>query len=260
MILEGKTVVVSGVGPGLGAEVARLALRDGARVMLAARTKASLESCAKELDPSGEQVAFRATDITDAGQCEALASAAAERFGGVDALVQVAAFDRVFGGLAEVTPEDWRRTHEVNVIGTTQMVKAVAPRLEGRGGGSVVLIGSQSMFLPPDFAQLAYAASKGALLTAMYYMAKELGPKRIRVNTVVPTWMWGPPVELFVEMQAKQRGVPKDAVVSEITSKMAIPEIPADEDVAEAAVFLCSDRARMITGQSLFVNAGEMMR
>ena len=103
-------------------------------------------------------------------------------------------------------------------------------------------------------------ASKGALKTAMYYMAKELGPKKIRVNTVVPTWMWGPPVEGYVKMVAKQRGVSQDVVIGEITSRMPLGEIPSDGDVAEAVIFFCSDRARLITGQALLVNAGEFFR
>jgi NAD(P)-dependent dehydrogenase (short-subunit alcohol dehydrogenase family) len=260
VILEGKTLVVSGVGEGLGGEVARLAHRDGANLMLAARTPATLESIAAEIDPSGERVAQRPTDITDPGQCRALADETVERFGGVDALVQVAALDTVFGGLAEAKPEDWRSTFEVNVVGTAQVSAAMVPHMKQRGGGSIVLIGSQSSFLPPAYPQIAYASSKGALMTAMFYMAKELGPERIRVNTVVPTWMWGPAVESFVKSQAKRRGVSDQDVLAEITSQMAIPEIPADEDVAEAALFFCCDRARLITGQTLFVNSGELMR
>lgn len=258
MILEGKTVVVCGVGPGLGAEVARLALRDGAQVMLAARREDNLKKLAGELDPSGERVAWQPTDITDAGQCAALAEAAAARFGGIDAVVLVAAFDAVFGSFEEVKPEDWRATYEINVVGTTQMARAAVPHLRKQGGGSIVLIGSQSSLkrLTP---QIAYASSKGALNTAMYYMATELGPDRIRVNTVIPTWMWGPPVAAYVKMMAKQRGVSEDEVKAEIVSDMAIPEIPADEDVAEAVIFFCSDRSRTITGQSLLVNSGEFM-
>jgi NAD(P)-dependent dehydrogenase (short-subunit alcohol dehydrogenase family) len=126
------------------------------------------------------------------------------------------------------------------------------------GGGSIVLIGTQAAFLPST-AQIAYGASKGALKTAMYYMAKELGPKKIRVNTVVPTWMWGPPVEAYVKMMAKQRGVSTDVVIGEITARMPLGEIPQDGDVAEAVVFFCSDRARMISGQYLMVNAAELM-
>jgi NAD(P)-dependent dehydrogenase (short-subunit alcohol dehydrogenase family) len=107
--------------------------------------------------------------------------------------------------------------------------------------------------------QLAYASSKGALHAAMFHLAKELGPRRIRVNTVVPTWMWGPPVQMYVQWQVADRGISEEEAVAEITRNMPLGEIPADEDVAESAVFLCSDRARMITGQTLYVNSGEYM-
>ena len=258
MILKDKTVVVCGVGPGLGREVAEKSLRDGARVVLASRTAAKLEALAKELDPSGEFTACVPTDLTDQGQCDALAQAAAERFGGVDALVQVAALDAVFGGLADAPLEDFQRTFDTNVLGPVRLARAVAPVMKKGGGGSIVLVGSQAM-LHPQTPQVAYGASKGGLLSAMYYMAKELGPDKIRVNMVVPTWMWGPPVEAYVKMMAKQRDCDVDEVIAEITAGMPLGEIPADDDVAEAIVFFASDRARMITGQRLLVNAGELM-
>ena len=259
MILQGKTVIVSGVGPGLGGEVARIALRDGANVVIGARNAAKLEAIAKELDPSGKRVGAHAFDITDYAACEGLVAFAEQRFGGVDALVQVAAFDAVFGTLATTKADDWRRVMEVNVIGTTQLCRAAVPALEKRGGGSLVLIGSQSYSHPPDTPQLAYASSKGALISAMIQMAKDLGPKKIRVNTVVPTWMWGPPVQGYVKWQAKERKVSEDVVKAEITKKFPIGEIPADEDVAEVAVLFCSDRTRMVTGQFLRVDGGEKM-
>ncbi|MCH7709277.1 MAG: SDR family oxidoreductase [Myxococcales bacterium] len=259
MILEGKTVVVCGVGQGLGGEIARLCLRDGASVMLAARTEATLEQIAKQLDPDGKRVAWQVTDITDDDQCKALAAASVDRFGGIDALVQVAAYDSLFGTFEEVKADDWRQMMEINLIGSTQVARAVVPAMKRRRGGSIVLIGSQASFLPLT-SQVAYAASKGALHTAMYFMAKELGPDGIRVNTVVPTWMWGPPVQMYIKMMAKQRGISEDEVVAEITDRMCIKQIPADEDVAESVVFFCSDRARFITGQALMVNSGELMR
>jgi hypothetical protein len=134
VILQGKTVIVSGVGPGLGGEVARIALRDGANVVIGARNAAKLDSIAKELDPSGKRVAAHAFDITDYAACEGLVAFAEQRFGGADALVQVAAFDAVFGTVATTKAEDWRRVMEVNVIGTTQLCRAMVPALEKRGG------------------------------------------------------------------------------------------------------------------------------
>ncbi|MGI9591983.1 MAG: SDR family NAD(P)-dependent oxidoreductase, partial [Myxococcota bacterium] len=216
-MLEGKTVVVCGVGPGLGGEVARLALRDGANVVIAARRGDKLEKIAAELDPSGKRVAALVTDITDPEQCAALSEFAVDRFGAIDALVQVAAYDAVFGSFEEVKAEDWRQTYEVNVIGTTQIARAVVPAMRKQGGGSIVLIGSQSSMLRLT-PQIAYASSKGALNTAMYHMAAELGADQIRVNTVIPTWMWGPPVQGYVKMMAKQRGVSEEEIKAEIVA------------------------------------------
>lgn len=259
MLLERKSVVVSGVGPGLGREIAAAALREGANVTIGARSREKLAKIAAELDPSGKRIATNACDITKPADCEFLVETAVEKFGRIDALVQVAAFETVASTLENTSPDVWSKSFGTNVVGTTQIIRAAVPHMRAGGGGAVVLIGTQSSWLP-QLPQMAYAASKGALLSAMYYMAKELGPDKIRVNMVVPTWMWGPPVQMYTQWQSKQRGVSEEAIVAEIASSMPLGEIPADEDVAEAVLFFCSDRARMITGQSLMVNAGELMR
>ena len=88
-------------------------------------------------------------------------------------------------------------------------------------------------------------------------LAQQLGRDRIRVNTVVPTYMWGPNVEGFVVNAANQAGISVEDAKAPLTANMPLGEIPADEDVAEAVTFFCSDRSRMVTGQTLFVNAGE---
>ncbi|MBW2312729.1 MAG: SDR family oxidoreductase [Deltaproteobacteria bacterium] len=260
MILEGKTVVVSGVGPGLGREVAACALRDGANVVVAARTESKLASVAKELDPSGERVLAHAADITDYATCEALMQATVDRFGALDAVVNVAALDTLFGTLESTSDDDWRRSLEMNILGTMHVARSATPHLEASGGGAIVLIGSQAMWLPPKMPQMAYGAAKGAILSAMYPMANELGPKKIRVNMVIPTWMWGPPVEMYMNWQAKERDISVDEAMAEVVDNMPLGEMPADEDVAEAVVFFCSDRSRMITGETLMVNAGELYR
>ena len=249
-------MVVSGVGPGLGREIAAVAVREGASVMMGARREENLEAIGKELDPSGERVAWHRTDISDPAACAALVDAAVEHFGRLDSLVNCAALDTVFGGLEDADFDAWRQTFDVNVFGTLRVCEAAIPHLKERGG-SIVFIGSQATYWP-QLMQMAYASSKGALTTAMYYLAKELGPSKIRVNTVVPTWMWGPPVEGYVDMTAQGTGVSRDEVIAGITKNMPLGEIPADEDVAEVVVFFASDRARMVTGQSILVNAGEI--
>ncbi|CAL9307607.1 SDR family oxidoreductase [Streptomyces sp. SudanB182_2057] len=260
-LLTGKTVVVSGVGPGLGRRVAAAVVREGGNAVLGARTKAALAGTAAAIDPEGTRTAYRETDITDEGRCEALAALALERFGGIDAVVHVAALDSHFGGLADADFAAWRAVLDVNLLGTLRMTRACLPALRAGGGGSVVFIGTQSaLAAPTEVRQAAYAASKGALTSAMYALARELGPDRIRVNSVLPGWMWGPPVRAYVRFTARAEGVPEEEVLARLTGRMALPEPATDGDVAEAAVFLASDRARAITGQSLLVNAGELMR
>ncbi|AVZ73607.1 short-chain dehydrogenase [Streptomyces lunaelactis] len=260
MLLEGKTVIVSGVGAGLGHQIAATVVRDGGNAVLGARTESNLAKSAGEIDPGGAHTAYRATDITDETQCDALAALAVERFGQIDAVVHVAAWDSYFGGLADADFASWQGVIDVNLLGTLRMTRACLPALKERGG-SVVIIGTQSAVAAPSQVwQAAYAASKGALTSAMYSMARELGPDRIRVNTVLPGWMWGPPVQAYVQFTAHTEGVPEPEVLGRLTGRMALPELATDGDVAEAAVFLASDRARAITGQSLLVNAGELMR
>ncbi|MFD9381022.1 SDR family oxidoreductase [Streptomyces sp. NPDC059999] len=260
MLLRGKTVIVSGVGAGLGHQVAATVVRDGGNAVLGARTEANLVKSAAEIDPDGAHTAYLPTDITDEARCEALAALAEERFGGVDAVVHVAAWDSYFGGLEDADFGTWRQVLDVNLLGTLRMTRACLPALK-RAGGSVVIIGTQSAVASPSqVQQAAYAASKGALTSAMYSMARELGPYRIRVNTVLPGWMWGPPVQAFVTFTAHGEGVPEEEVRARLTERMALPDLATDGDVADAAAFLASDRARAITGQSLLVNAGELMR
>lgn len=258
LLLEGKTMVVSGVGPGLGREIASIGAREGANVVMGARREENLRSAAEEIDPSGERVAWRRTDITSAEDCDRLVATAVERFGRLDAIVNCAALDTVFGGVEDADFDQWRATLETNLIGSLQVCKSAVPALKERGG-AVVFVGSQAMYLP-QLEQPAYAASKAGLLSATYYLAKELGPFKIRINTVVPSWMWGPPVELYVSYLSETKGISAGEVIADIAKDMPLGEIPADDDIAEVVVFFASDRARMVTGQSLLVNAGELMR
>ncbi|MGN9793591.1 SDR family oxidoreductase [Streptomyces sp. OZ13] len=260
MLLRDKVVVVSGVGAGLGLQVAAAVVEEGGSAVLGARTQAHLAKTAGGIDPGGARTAYRATDITDETQCEALAALAVERFGRIDAVVHVAALDSSFGGLQDADFATWQRVLDVNLLGTLRMTRACLPGLRERGG-SVVFIGTQSaLAAPSQVRQAAYAASKGALTSAMYSLARELGPDRVRVNTVLPGWMWGPPVRAYVRFTSDAEGVAEDEVLRRLTERTALPDLATDRDVAQAAVFLASDRARSITGQSLLVNAGELMR
>lgn len=257
MLLEDKVIVITGVGTGLGSECAHAARREGARVVLAARNADTLAAVADEVDPTGGTVLVQPTDITDRGACDRLATATVERFGRIDALVQVAAYDNAWGGIDAMDDDHWRRAFDTNVLGSLNATRAVVPHLREAGGGSVVLIGSQSMFLP-QLPQAGYAASKGALLSTMYHLADELGPDNIRVNMVVPSWMLGPPVQMLIDYRSANEAKTPDVVIADIAGGFPLQRMTADGEVADVVTFFCSDLAKAVTGQHLLVNAGEL--
>lgn len=260
-MLADKTVLVSGAGDGLGREVAEVALREGAAVVLLARDAQRLGSLAAALDPDGRRVAVVVADLVHDEAGGRAVEAALSRFGRLDALVHCAA--RTGGPGSSILSPDWqqmRETFEVNLWGALRLTAAAVGALETHGGGAVVFIGSHSSMWPQELAQLDYGASKGAISSAVLQLAKELGPKRIRVNQVVPTFMMSDYMRGIFEQFAELQGVTADVVEAGVAARMMLPEIPLDDDVAEAVAFMASDRARMITGQSLLVNAGYYVR
>jgi NAD(P)-dependent dehydrogenase (short-subunit alcohol dehydrogenase family) len=146
---------------------------------------------------------------------------------------------------------------DVNLFGSLQLTKSVIPHMKSQGGGSIVFVNSMIIrkILP---LQGGYATSKGALMTAAQVLAKELGPHKIRVNSIVPGWMWGPSVEGYFKMMESQTGKSQQESYDEIASAIPLGEIPTDDDTANAAVFFASDLASVITGQALDVNGGEV--
>lgn len=258
--LEGRTVVISGVGSGLGRETALVAAREGGNVVLGARTEANLAAVADEVTAAGGAAAYVRTDVSVEADCQALVDLAVERFGGIDGVIHVAALDAVFGGLEAAGDfAEWRKVFDVNLYGSLQLTRCALPALK-RSSGSVVWVSSQTQHHPPPQAlQMAYASSKGAITGAMRHLAQEVGPAGVRVNEVAPGWMWGPPVEMFVKMTSEQRGVDPQVVIDELTAHMPLRRMATDGEVAEALVFFASPRSAGITGQTLLVNAGEVV-
>lgn len=257
MLLKDKTAIVSGVGPGLGKEIALAFAREGADVALGARTESYLEEVHGEIESLGRRAVHSRTDITDQAQCDRLVQAAVDTFGRVDVLVHNAFAPDVFRLFEDVDLAAWRQIMDVNLFGSLQLTKSAIPTMKEQGSGSIVFVNSMIIrkILP---LQGGYATSKAALMTAAQVLAKELGPHGIRVNSIVPGWMWGPSVEGYFAMMEGETGKSVKEQYDEIASQMALGEIPPDEDCANAAVFFASDLSRVITGQSLDVNGGEV--
>jgi NAD(P)-dependent dehydrogenase (short-subunit alcohol dehydrogenase family) len=257
MLLEGKVCIVSGIGPGLGRQLALACAREGADVVLGARTLSTLESVAGECEALGARTAVSPTDICDAEQCSRLVKTAVGTFGRLDVLVNSAFRPPEFTMFESADLAAWKSVTDTNVFGTLQLTQAALPALK-ESRGAVVIVNSMIQRKPLPM-QGSYAISKGGLLTAAKVLALELAPYGIRVNSVVPGWMWGPPVQTYVKMMSTQQGISEEDAYQSIAAGIPLGEIPPDADVAEVAVFLASERARSMTGQTVDVNGGEVL-
>ena len=258
-LLAGKTCIVTGIGPGLGREIAVAFAREGADLVIGARTGSYLEEVVGEVEALGRRCVSVPTDIARPEDCDRIVQRAIDAFGAVDVLVQNAARPDVFQPFEQVDLGEWRKIVETNLFGALHLTKAVMPHMKERKRGSIVFVSSMIIrkVLPLHG---GYATSKAALMTAAQVLAKELGPHGIRVNSVVPGWMWGPSVERYFEMQEKHTGTSVQAQYDEVAAEIALGEIPTDEACAGAAVFFASDLSSVVTGQALDVNGGEVFR
>jgi NAD(P)-dependent dehydrogenase (short-subunit alcohol dehydrogenase family) len=257
MLLTDKVAIITGIGPGLGQELAYTFVREGARVAICCRRQSELDRVTAEIEAKGGEVLAMPTDVTDRAACAALVAATVERFGRVDALVNSAYNPGNMELFETADLADWRAPIEVNLFGSLNMCQEVVPHMKAAGGGAIVNVNSQIHKKPLPY-QSSYATSKAALEGATKMLARELGAYKIRVNSVFMGWMWGPPVEGYVDMAVKG-GASKEDVLAGITKDIALGIVPDDADCANAVAFLCSDYSRVITGAGLDVNGGEFM-
>ena len=211
-----------------------------------------------EISASGSEVIAVPCDITNPDDCEHLVQSTIDEYGKIDGLINSAYRAGDFKEICNSDFSDWQETMNTNFFGTMNLTIAAVKRMENHANGAIVMINSL-ITKKPLSTQGGYAASKGALSTATKILAKELGPKGIRVNSVFMGWMWGPPVEMYVNYTAQTMGVTPEAVIADVVKDIPLGLIPDDSDCANAALFLISDLAKVITGSSLDVNGGEFM-
>lgn len=255
MLLDGKVVVVSGIGPGLGRSIALRSARAGADVVLAARTESTLAEVAKEVTDLGRRAVSVPTDITDEAAVSQLAEAALEAFGRVDVLVNNAFAIPPLTDLADVDLEAVRAGFETSAIATLRVTRTFVPAL-AETRGAVVMVNS-AVLRHSRRTYGAYKMAKASLLAMAQSLASELGPRGIRVNTVAPSYIWADTLKWWFGYLAEQRGVTRQEVYDETAAKTDLRRLAEPDEIADAVVFLGSEMARAITGQCLDVNCGE---
>jgi NAD(P)-dependent dehydrogenase (short-subunit alcohol dehydrogenase family) len=255
-LLEGKVALVSGAGPGLGRDVALAFGREGAIVVVAARTEDKVQALAAEVEGRGAKALGLRLDITEPDGCRAVVDRIVETFGRLDVLVNNAFDDGDHTPFLDADLARWRRTMDVNFFGTVQLTQVAAAQMAEQGDGRIVMINSMSAVrIRPNFG--AYTASKAALAAATKILAAELGAHGVRVNGVHPGYIWGDSVEMYFEHLARKKGITADEQYQEVAADTALGYLPHSSEIAEAVVFFASDMSKPVTGQALGVNAGQ---
>jgi NAD(P)-dependent dehydrogenase (short-subunit alcohol dehydrogenase family) len=245
--LTGKVAIVTGGGKGIGRAIALGLADSGAKVMIAARTQSEIEAVANEIRSRGGEATSRVTDVSISEQVDALVAATLEAFGRIDILINNAA--RSFlRPLLELREDGFDKIFNTNVKGTFLLSRAVARVMKEQGGGKIVNITTVGA-VRGGVMMGVYHASKAAVKMLTMCMAAEWAPYNISVNAVGPGLtrthfsqpIWGNPE---IERQIVMR-IPK--------GRLAEPE-----DIVGAVLFLCSDSAGFITGQSIYVDGGTL--
>lgn len=257
MLLRDKVIIISGVGPGMGQSLAKLAAREGAKVGIGARNKAFLDEVAAEIRGNGGEAVAVATDVTSADQCRALAEATEQAFGRIDGLVNSAYAHGEWKTTDEADAEEFVSVFNVNCVGALRMAQACLPGMKKAGSGAIVNVSTMST-VNPFPGEGAYSAGKGGLNALTRHMAKDFGRHNIRVNVTRMGWIGGAPVWGHIDREVAA-GRNRDEVVGEITARIPLGIIPPEEDCARGVLFFVSDYSKVVTGASLDVNGGQYM-
>lgn len=249
--LQGKSVLVTGGGSGIGLGVADLLARSGAHVTIVGRTADKLAAAAATITPEhGGTIAHHAADVTVEDQIAAAVAAATARTGRLDGTVACAGGNETIAPVTQIDVDAWRRTVELNVTGTMLTLKHSARELVRGGGGSFVAISSIASSNTHRWFG-AYGVSKSGVDHLVQLGADELGASNVRVNCIRPGLTRTDLVALITA------GGP---LLEDYRACTPLPRIGEPEDIARLARFLLGDESTWITGQIINVDGGQMLR
>jgi NAD(P)-dependent dehydrogenase (short-subunit alcohol dehydrogenase family) len=250
MRLKDKVAVITGAAQGIGEAFAAGFAKEGAKIVVADILDG--QEAVGSVEKAGSEAIYVKTDVSSQDDCDAMAKAAADRFGTIDILVNNAA---IFGSLVmrpfmELSDVEWRKVMDVNAGGPFRCIKAVFPFMKDKGG-RIINIASAIIFEGvPGVPH--YVASKGAVMALTRSMAKELGGFNINVNSIAPGFTHSAGGDQFDKSKVLV-DIPLEDMQMQVRS---LKRVPQPEDQVGAAVFLASEDSRNITGQMIVNDCG----
>ena len=241
--LKGKIALITGGGSGIGLGIAREFIGAGAVVIITGRRRDVLENAVQEL---GNNATFIQNDLKDTGEIPNMVSTIENQVGPIDILVNNAGRHLKKSSL-QTTDEEFEDVIKVNLMGVFSLTRACIGRMQKRKKGCVLMISSMTAFFGVDQV-LAYGASKASLTGLIYGLVAEHSKDGIRINAIAPGWIESEMFIKAIENDEKRK--------QKITDRIAMPGFGDPSDIGHAAVFLCSEASKYITGTILRVDGG----
>ncbi len=254
--LNGRVAIVTGASKGIGRAASRAFAREGAAVVCAARSTALLEETAALVREDGGRVIGVVADLSTEDGAQLVVERAVQAFGHVDCLINNAGDSGPTKPVQEYPLDEWRYTIDSCLTSSYLCARFAVPAMIGAGRGAIVNIASMAGRRGMPY-RIGYCSAKAGQIGMTYGLALELGRHNITVNAVLPGAVEGDRIDRVIAAQADARGSSPEEVRKIFLQRSPLRRMTSADDIAYAAVFLCSDHARNISGQCLPVNAGE---